>query len=115
MAHVMPTPTLISIVIPCHNESGNLEALHAALTVATRDAQDYSFEFIYVDDGSTDETVTLIHGLRARHSNVRLIELTRNFGKEIAVTAGIRAARGQAAITIDADLQHPPALIPALI
>ena len=111
---LMSKPTLISVVIPCHNEAGNLEALHAALTVATRHAPE-TFEFIYVDDGSTDDTLALVKGLKARHDNIRLIELTRNFGKEIAVTAGLKAAHGDAAITIDADLQHPPVLIPDLI
>ena len=111
---LMPTPILISIIIPCHNESANLEALHSALMLATQAAPE-TYEFIYVDDGSGDDTVMLIHVLAATHPDIRLIELTRNFGKEIAVTAGLQAARGQAAITIDADLQHPPALIPDLI
>jgi glycosyltransferase involved in cell wall biosynthesis len=110
----MTNPTLISIIIPCHNEAANLEALHAALTVTTRSCPE-EFEFIYVDDGSTDDTVLIAKTLRRGHVNVRLVQLTRNFGKEIATTAGLQAATGEAAITIDADLQHPPALIPALI
>jgi glycosyltransferase involved in cell wall biosynthesis len=110
----MTKTTLISVVIPCHNESGSVEALHAALVLATQDDPN-QYEFIYVDDGSSDSTVALVRGLQLRHPNVRLIELVRNFGKEIAITAGLKAARGAAAITIDADLQHPPALIPQLI
>ncbi len=110
----MPHPSLISVIIPCHNEDGNLEPLHSALIAATKGARD-TYEFIYVDDGSTDDTTTRIRKLQLRHPNIRLLELVRNFGKEIAITAGLRAARGAAAITIDADLQHPPALIPELV
>ncbi len=106
--------SLISVIIPCHNEDGNLEPLHDALIDATKSVSD-TYEFIYVDDGSTDGTVAKIRGLQRLHPNIRLIELVRNFGKEIAITAGLRAARGAAAITIDADLQHPPALIPELV
>lgn len=110
----MTKTSLISIIIPCHNEAESVQALHAALMVATRNDPN-SFEFIYVDDGSTDDTVALIRTLRRHHPNVRLIELVRNFGKEVTLSAGLRAARGDAAITIDADLQHPPAVIPELI
>ena len=111
---LMSNPTLISIIIPCHNEAANLEALYAAFMTAIAPAPE-TYEFIFVDDGSSDGTVQLIRALATKQPNIRLIELTRNFGKEIAVTAGLQAARGQAAITIDADLQHPPALIPDLI
>jgi dolichol-phosphate mannosyltransferase len=114
MDSAMTNADLISVVIPCHDEAGNLEALHGALTVATRGLP-YRFEYIYVDDGSADDTVEIVRNLQRHHANVRLIELTRNFGKEIAVSAGLRAATGAAAITIDADLQHPPAIIPELI
>jgi len=110
----MTRSKLISVIIPCHNEDGNLELLHTALISATKSVSD-TYEFIYVDDGSTDDTVKRIRALKRLHPNIRLIEFTRNFGKEVAITAGFRAARGAAAITIDADLQHPPALIPELV
>ena len=105
---------LISVIIPCYNEAENISALHAALIEATKKLPE-DFEFIYVDDGSTDGTVAVIKKLRHTQANVRLIELVRNFGKEIATTAGLHASTGAAAITIDADLQHPPAVIPDLI
>src|SRR6185369_5672027 len=110
----MTRSKLISVIIPCHNEDGNLELLHTALISATKSVSD-TYEFIYVDDGSTDDTVKRIRALKRLHPNIRLIEFTRNFGKEVAITAGFRAARGAAAITIDADLQHPPALIPEMV
>jgi len=110
----MTKSTLISIIIPCYNEAEGLAALYAALVQATKDSPE-QFEFIFVDDGSKDGTADLVRELTRKSAHVRLIELTRNFGKEIAVTAGIHAARGDAAITIDADLQHPPSLIPELI
>ena len=77
--------------------------------------QSESFEMIFVNDGSRDDTSEQVIKLRHKDPRVRLVELARNFGKEIAVTAGIHRASGAAAITIDADLQHPPALIPELI
>ncbi|HVQ44187.1 MAG TPA: glycosyltransferase family 2 protein [Candidatus Saccharimonadia bacterium] len=110
----MTKSTLISIIIPCHNEVANLGALHTALDTATKPLAD-QFEFIFVDDGSTDTTLPVLRQLCLGDPRVRTIELVRNFGKEIAVSAGLHAARGQAGITIDADLQHPPALIPELI
>lgn len=111
----MSTPkALISIVVPCHNEAGNIEPLFHALTNACV-ARDGHFEFIFVDDGSTDATVEILKRLADRANHVRIIELVRNFGKEIAITAGLNAAKGDAAICIDADLQHPPQLIPELI
>lgn len=110
----MTKPHLISIIIPCHDEAANLKALQAAFAEVITGLPD-TFEFIYVDDGSKDDTIARIRRLQAEHDNIRLIELTRNFGKEIAITAGLAAAKGDAAILIDADLQHPPALIPKLI
>jgi glycosyltransferase involved in cell wall biosynthesis len=115
--YVMPKiapQRLLSIVVPCHNESENLERLHSELT-AVIDPLAHNFEIILVDDGSTDHTVAIARQLENRDERVRRIELVRNFGKEIAITAGLAAAHGDAAITIDADLQHPPALIPLLI
>ena len=72
-------------------------------------------EFIYVNDGSTDNTLDIMHGLRQTDSRVAIVDLSRNFGKEIALTAGLDHARGDAAVILDSDLQHPPELIPELI
>jgi len=106
----MPSRKLLSIVIPIHNESANVPHLHEALSMATADLA-YDFEFILVDDGSRDDSVAAIRRLIKSDKRIRLIELSRNFGKEPAVTAGMHASRGAAVIVMDADLQHPPALL----
>ena len=110
-----PVTDLISIIIPCHNEEANVEPLHQALVAVCAGISDSNFEFIFVDDGSSDDTVARLEHIKAEDSRVRTVELVRNFGKEIAITAGLHACLGTAAISLDADLQHPPALIPSLI
>lgn len=107
--------TLISIVIPMKDENGNIEKLYERLRVAFDALAGYAYEFIYVDDGSTDDSVNTVKKIRDKDPAVRLIQLSRNFGKEIATTAGLHHSSGDAAIMIDADLQHPPELIPAFI
>ena len=105
---------LISIVIPVFNEEKNIYKLYFALTkVLSR--TDKNFEIIFVNDGSQDKSQLKIERLKKIDSRVRLISLTRNFGKELATTAGINHCQGEACIMIDADLQHPPALIPKFI
>jgi len=101
---------LISIIIPVHNEAPNLGTLHHELNHCTKRLS-HSFEFIFVDDGSTDNSVKEIEKLAKRDRRIRLVEFARNFGKEAAISAGLHAARGNAAIMIDADMQHPPSLI----
>lgn len=102
---------LISIVIPAYNEGENVEAFYGQLSSVLNKLHDYNFEIVYVNDGSTDNTAELILELAKNHSEVKLIDLSRNFGKEIATTAGIHYANGNAIITIDADGQHPPEFI----
>lgn len=97
-----------------HNESANIPILYHALDATTKKVP-YSFELIFVDDGSTDNSVPVLESLAQIDKRVRLIEFARNFGKEAAVSAGLHAAQGQAAITLDADMQHPPKLIPKMI
>jgi polyisoprenyl-phosphate glycosyltransferase len=101
---------MISIIIPCYNEEDNIFYSFDALNnyiEADDFFLDYQFEMIYIDDGSKDSTVILLQELQKRFSQVRIIELSRNFGKEIAVSAGFANARGDAAIIMDADLQYP--------
>lgn len=105
---------LISVVIPVYNESAVLNETHRRLT-ATIDPMPYEFELIYVNDGSSDATNEIIHSLRKSDYRVALVNLSRNFGKEIALTAGLEHANGDAAVIIDADLQDPPELIPELV
>jgi polyisoprenyl-phosphate glycosyltransferase len=102
--------TLVSIIIPVHNEAPNLKALHKELTRYI-DRLKYKFELIFVDDGSTDTSIDILEFMARRDQRVRIVEFARNFGKEAAISAGLHAARGDAAIMIDADLQHPPRMI----
>jgi len=107
---------LISVVIPCCNEEGNVPRLHQALVgVFMPLASRYDAEFLFIDDGSTDGTAAAVEKLAEGDPRTQLISFSRNFGKEIATTAGIRNARGAAVIMLDADLQHPPELIPLFL
>jgi glycosyltransferase involved in cell wall biosynthesis len=103
----------ISCVVPCRNEARNLVHLLPELTelLAGLAAQ---FEVVLVDDGSTDESPALMQAW-AQRPGIRVLQLSRNFGKEAALTAGLEAAQGDVVILMDADLQHPPSLIPAML
>lgn len=104
----------ISVVVPLFDEQENLAELHRRLT-AVLDAIDVNAEILLIDDGSRDNTALLIEALHARDARVVPLSLSRNFGHQAAVTAGIDRARGEAVIVMDADLQDPPELIPDLI
>lgn len=106
----MAKEQLVSIIVPMHNEALNIQPLYEELSRHIRKLA-YRFEIIFVDDGSSDESVALVERLAKKDKRVRLIEFARNFGKEPAISAGLHAAKGDAAIMIDADLQHPPQLI----
>lgn len=101
----------LSLVVPCHNEAAGLEAFLARLDAVLDQLTGYDCEVICVDDGSTDTTPGLLAGQVPIRPRLLVLELSRNFGKEAALTAGIEAARGDAVVPIDADLQHPPELI----
>ncbi len=103
-----------SIVAPVFNEAGNLRRFYAEVAEVL-DSTGESWELLLVDDGSTDESLPIMLQLAAADSRLSVIGLARNFGHQIAVTAGVDYARGQAVILIDADLQDPPAVIPRLI
>lgn len=104
----------ISVVVPVHNEQDVLGVFHARLS-AVFDGLDLGFEVVYVDDGSTDDSLKLIETLRQVDPRVSIVSLSRNFGKEIAMSAGLDYARGKAVVIIDADLQDPPEVIPQLV
>jgi dolichol-phosphate mannosyltransferase len=110
----MPKPT-ITILVPVYNEGRNIPKLVSELHAVTAGIDRYDFSLLFVDDGSSDDSVAQIEALAAKDSRVRLLELSRNFGKEIALTAGIDALDCDAVIIMDADLQHPPSYIPQLI
>ncbi len=109
----MPDNTFsLSIVVPAYNEGAVLPEFHRRLSVVM-ESLPCTWEVLYVNDGSTDDTLEVLRQLREQH--VAIIDLSRNFGKEIALTAGLDHARGDAVIVIDADLQDPPEVIPELI
>jgi glycosyltransferase involved in cell wall biosynthesis len=107
---------VIAYVLPVHDEADGLPAFHDALVTATNKRPDLDFEFVYVDDGSQDGSLDLLLELRTRDERVTVISLARNFGHQIAVTAGLDAAAGRdAAIVMDTDLQDPPGVSLELI
>ena len=108
---------VLSIVIPCHNEESNAVPFYQQLsdTLHEQALAGITYEIVYVNDGSTDKTLDRLHDLAGQHPEVKVIDLSRNFGKEIATSAGIHFARGEAIIMIDGDGQHPVALIPQFI
>ena len=105
---------LLSVVVPIYNEAAGLAAFHQSLLKAVKSTGN-DFEIIYVDDGSSDDGAGLVRRWHKQSPKVKLLKLSRNFGKENALSAGIRAAGGQAVMTIDGDGQHPPELIPAFV
>jgi dolichol-phosphate mannosyltransferase len=105
---------MISIVVPAYNEERNLEVLHAQLREQLEPLR-LHWELVIVDDGSSDGTWNAITKLGARDSRVRGVRLSRNFGHQNALLAGLATARGRAVVMMDADLQHPPEAVPQLI
>lgn len=105
--------TLLSLVIPMYNEEGGLLELHRRLDQVLKDLP-AEIEILFVNDGSTDNTVQDLRTLRDRDQRICILDLSRNFGKEIAMTAGMDYAQGDAVVIMDADLQDPPELIPEL-
>lgn len=109
------TAALISIVVPFHDEGLGVERFHRELCAALDALPEHRFELICVDDGSSDDTLERLVALTARDRRMRVLQLSRNFGKEAALSAGIDASRGNAVIPMDGDLQDPPALITQLV
>jgi glycosyltransferase involved in cell wall biosynthesis len=107
-------PPVVSIVAPAYNEANNLAAFVQAMTPVL-DALGEPWEIVFVNDGSRDDTLGLLLAARAADPRLKIVGLARNFGKDVALSAGLAHARGHAVIPIDCDLQHPPALIPELV
>lgn len=107
----------ISIVIPCYNEAGNLFALYDRLSAVFEQPalKQFQFKLLLVNDGSQDDTLEEIKLLQRKHPRINYISFSKNFGHQNAIKAGIDHADGDALITIDADLQHPPEMIPDLL
>src|SRR3954468_22207545 len=111
---LVTSPPDLSIVIPCYNSEESLPVLIPRIQ-RTMSQAGLSFEIVFVEDGSRDETWSVIQAVAAQHSFVRGFRLMRNFGQHNALLCGIRAARGPAIVTLDDDLQNPPEEIPRLL
>lgn len=106
---------LISVIVPCYNEEEVLLATHERLSQVLNALRDYRYELIYVNDGSRDQTLPMLRQIAAADSRVKLLSFSRNFGHQIAITAGLDYCSGDAAVVIDADLQDPPRLIADMV
>ena len=104
----------ISVVSPVYNEEAGLAVFVAAVTDQL-DRLGCSWEIVFVDDGSTDRTLDVLHAFREKDSRIKILRFSRNFGNQVATSAGLRCARGQAVITMDGDMQHPPEMIPEMV
>jgi len=110
-----PKRSRLSVVIPCYDEEAVIGETVARLQALRRELQDVEVEFIFVDDGSRDRTRAILKQFASEDSRIRLIGFARNFGHQIAVTAGIDAANGDAVVLIDADLQDPPEVVVEMV
>jgi glycosyltransferase involved in cell wall biosynthesis len=109
-----PADPVFSVVVPMFNEAAGIRLMHQRLSAVMQGLQE-TWEVIYVNDGSHDSTLQVVEAIRDRDPHVAVVNLSRNFGKEIATTAGLDHTRGAAVIVIDADLQDPPEVIPELV
>jgi glycosyltransferase involved in cell wall biosynthesis len=107
---IMASSPLLSVVVPAYNEEEVLPVFHERLS-AVLASLNMDGEIVYVNDGSTDRTMEVLQNLKEKDSRISIVDLSRNFGKEIALTAGLDHANGDAVVVIDADLQDPPELI----
>jgi len=107
----MSLAPVVSVVFPVFNESENIRAVYERVK-ETLLATGLSHEMVFVDDGSSDPSLDIIKSLAERDPAVQFVSLSRNFGHQPAIAAGLAHARGEAVISMDADLQHPPTLIP---
>lgn len=105
----------VDIVVPCYNEEEGLEVFVRETSMVVDNIKGYRFTYILVNDGSRDNTYLVMKKLAKEHSNIKYISFSRNFGKEAAMYAGFKNSTGDYVIVMDADLQHPPAMIPDMI
>ena len=105
----------VTILIPCYNEEASLPALHEALISMMEQNGGYDWEVLMINDGSKDDTLRIIKDFRHTDHRFAYIDLSRNFGKEAAMLAGFDYAKGDCMVIMDADLQHPPTLIPEML
>ena len=105
----------VSVVIPAHNEESNIKTLYSEIEKLIFPIKKYEWEILFIDDGSDDGTLGFIKQLREKDERISYVSLSRNFGKERAMLAGLDYAKGDCAIIMDADLQDPPDLIPEML
>ena len=105
----------IDIIVPCYNEQEVLETFYKETSKVVDAIDNYSFRFLLVDDGSRDNTIVIMKQLAKAHDNVKYLSFSRNFGKEAGIYAGLKYSSGDYVILMDADLQHPPTMIPDMI
>lgn len=108
-------PPLVSLIVPCFNEEEVILETHRRLAALADSHTGYRFEFLFVDDGSKDRTLALLRKVIGTDPRARALVFSRNFGHQLAVTAGIDDARGDAVVVLDADLQDPPGVIPEML
>jgi len=109
-------PRILSFVLPVHNEQDGLTGFFTSLLEALTPLEEsYDFEFVFVDDGSTDDSLAIIHALGVRDPRIRALKLSRNFGHQVAITAGLDVASGDAVVVMDSDGQDPPGVVPELV
>lgn len=107
--------SMISLIVPCYNEEESLRFLMNELNSVAQDMNEYLFEFIFIDDGSKDSTNKIIADCAMADSRIKYISFSRNFGKEAAMYAGLKNAKGEYVAIMDADMQDPPRLLPEMI
>lgn len=105
----------VTVLIPCYNESKSLPLLVPELEKIALSNSQYNWEYLFINDGSRDGTLEVLRQLRHQYQRVNFIDLSRNFGKEVAMLAGFDNAKGDCTIIMDADLQHPPQVIPSML
>ena len=113
--HERPGRQTISILVPCYNEEAVLQEFYGRVSAVADSIAKYDFEMLFVNDGSSDRTLEILRELRRKDKRVSYVDLSRNFGKEIAMIAGIDYLKGDAAVIMDADLQDPPEMIAEMI
>lgn len=106
---------LVDIIVPCYNEEDVLRMFYDETSKVLNEIQNYEFRYIFVDDGSKDKTYEILYELGNEHSEVKYISFSKNFGKEAAMYAGLTYSEGDYVVIMDADLQHPPIMIPDMI
>jgi dolichol-phosphate mannosyltransferase len=111
---MLPSP-LVSVIVPCYNEEAVLRHCQLRVTRALDPLYANDYEIVYINDGSVDRSEDILRSLHREYPHTRVVVLSRNFGHQAAVTAGLTAAKGQCVIILDADLQDPPELIPCMI